>query len=150
AGTSACPGNRPRAARAAPPGRPRPPGCGRRRRRTWPPWPRRGGAAPGGWGGARAAGAARAEGGGASPRGLLVAGWGADLDPAAVDAFVTASGWPVLAHPLAGAPRGPAALPTYDGLLRAPRFAAGHRPDLVVRVGGAPTSKALTAWLDPS
>jgi 2-succinyl-5-enolpyruvyl-6-hydroxy-3-cyclohexene-1-carboxylate synthase len=86
----------------------------------------------------------------ASPRGLLVAGWGADLDPAAVDAFVAASGWPVLADPLSGARRGPAAISTYDGLLRAPRFAAGHRPDLVVRVGGAPTSKALTAWLDPS
>jgi 2-succinyl-5-enolpyruvyl-6-hydroxy-3-cyclohexene-1-carboxylate synthase len=86
----------------------------------------------------------------ASPRGLLVAGWGADLDPAAVDAFAAASGWPVLADPLSGARRGPAAISTYDGLLRAPRFAAGQRPDLVVRVGGAPTSKALTAWLDAS
>jgi 2-succinyl-5-enolpyruvyl-6-hydroxy-3-cyclohexene-1-carboxylate synthase len=94
--------------------------------------------------------AALAEAVRASPRGLLVAGWGADLDPAAVDAFVAASGWPVLADPLSGARRGPAAISTYDGLLRAPRFAAGRRPDLVVRVGGAPTSKALTAWLDPS
>ncbi|HEY8555914.1 MAG TPA: 2-succinyl-5-enolpyruvyl-6-hydroxy-3-cyclohexene-1-carboxylic-acid synthase, partial [Actinomycetes bacterium] len=94
--------------------------------------------------------AALAEAVRAGPRGLLVAGWGADLDPAAVDAFVAASGWPVLADPLSGARRGPAAISTYDGLLRAPRFAAGRRPDLVLRVGGAPTSKALTAWLDPS
>jgi 2-succinyl-5-enolpyruvyl-6-hydroxy-3-cyclohexene-1-carboxylate synthase len=94
--------------------------------------------------------AALAEAVRASPRGLLVAGWGVDLDPAAVDAFAAASGWPVLADPLSGARRGPAAVSTYDGLLRAPRFAAGHRPDLVVRVGGAPTSKALTAWLDHS
>jgi 2-succinyl-5-enolpyruvyl-6-hydroxy-3-cyclohexene-1-carboxylate synthase len=94
--------------------------------------------------------AALAEAVRASPRGLLVAGWGAGLDPAAADAFAAASGWPVLADPLSGARRGPAAVSTYDGLLRAPRFAAGHRPDLVVRVGGAPTSKALTAWLDPS
>jgi 2-succinyl-5-enolpyruvyl-6-hydroxy-3-cyclohexene-1-carboxylate synthase len=94
--------------------------------------------------------AALAEAVRAAPRGLLVAGWGAGLDPAAADAFATASGWPVLADPLSGARRGPAAVSTYDGLLRAPRFAAGHRPDLVVRVGGAPTSKALTAWLDPS
>jgi 2-succinyl-5-enolpyruvyl-6-hydroxy-3-cyclohexene-1-carboxylate synthase len=93
---------------------------------TWPSWPRRSGPA----------------------RGLLVAGWGADLDPAAVDAFAAASGWPVLADPLSGARRGPAAISTYDGLVRAPRFAAAHRPSLVVRVGGAPTSKALTAWLD--
>ena len=86
----------------------------------------------------------------ANPRGLLVAGWGADLDPAAVDAFAAASGWPVLADPLSGARRGPAAISTYDGLVRAPRFAAASRPSLVVRVGGAPTSKALTAWLDES
>jgi 2-succinyl-5-enolpyruvyl-6-hydroxy-3-cyclohexene-1-carboxylate synthase len=92
--------------------------------------------------------AALAEAVRAEARGLLVVGWGAGLDPAAVDAFAAASGWPVLADPLSGARRGPAAVSTYDGLVRAPRFAAGHRPDLVVRVGGAPTSKALTAWLD--
>jgi 2-succinyl-5-enolpyruvyl-6-hydroxy-3-cyclohexene-1-carboxylate synthase len=86
----------------------------------------------------------------ANPRGVLVAGWGADLDPAAADAFAAASGWPVLADPLSGARRGPAAISTYDGLLRAPGFAAAHRPGLVVRVGGAPTSKALTGWLDES
>jgi 2-succinyl-5-enolpyruvyl-6-hydroxy-3-cyclohexene-1-carboxylate synthase len=84
----------------------------------------------------------------ANPRGVLVAGWGAALDPAAVDAFAAASGWPVLADPLSGARRGPAAISTYDGLVRAPRFAAAHRPTLAVRAGGAPTSKALTAWLD--
>ncbi|HWD45450.1 MAG TPA: 2-succinyl-5-enolpyruvyl-6-hydroxy-3-cyclohexene-1-carboxylic-acid synthase [Actinomycetota bacterium] len=94
--------------------------------------------------------AALAEAVWSNPRGLLVAGWGVDLDPLAVDAFVAASGWPLLADPLAGARRGPAAISAYDGLLRAPGFAAGHRPELVVRVGAAPTSKALTAWLDPS
>ena len=94
--------------------------------------------------------AALAEAVAAAPRGVLVAGWGADLDPGAVDAFAAASGWPVLADPLSGARRGPAAVSTYDGLLRAPGFAAAHRPDLAVRVGGAPTSKALTGWLDAS
>jgi 2-succinyl-5-enolpyruvyl-6-hydroxy-3-cyclohexene-1-carboxylate synthase len=94
--------------------------------------------------------AALAEAVRASPRGLLVTGWGAELDPAAVDAFAAASGWPVLADPLSGARRGPSAVSTYDGLVRAPRFAAAHRPDLAVRVGAAPTSKALTAWLDAS
>ena len=86
----------------------------------------------------------------ANPRGVLVAGWGSDLDPGAVDAFAAASGWPVLADPLSGSRRGPAAVSTYDGLVRAPRFAAAHRPTLAVRAGAAPTSKALTAWLDES
>ena len=127
-------------------------------------WPRLGGApAPGRPGGApwtaappgvRAAApgdvAALAEAVRANPRGVLVAGWGSDLDPEAVDAFAAASGWPVLADPLSGSRRGPAAVSTYDGLVRAPRFAAAHRPTLAVRVGAAPTSKALTAWLDES
>ncbi len=127
-------------------------------------WPRLGGApAPGRPGGApwtaapagrrppspeeaaELAGAVRA-----APRGLLVAGWGAELAPAAADAFAAASGWPVLADPVSGARRGPQAVSTYDGLLRAPGFAAAHRPELVVRVGGGPTSKALAGWLDPS
>jgi 2-succinyl-5-enolpyruvyl-6-hydroxy-3-cyclohexene-1-carboxylate synthase len=127
-------------------------------------WPRLGGApAPGRPGGApwtaappgvRAAApgdvAALAEAVRANPRGVLVAGWGSDLDPGAVDAFAAASGWPVLADPLSGSRRGPAAVSTYDGLVRAPRFAAAHRPTMAVRVGAAPTSKALTAWLDES
>jgi 2-succinyl-5-enolpyruvyl-6-hydroxy-3-cyclohexene-1-carboxylate synthase len=85
-----------------------------------------------------------------APRGVLVAGWGAELDPRAADLFAAASGWPVLADPLSGARRGPHAVSTYDGLLRAPRFAAAHRPDLAVRVGGGSTSKALARWLDES
>jgi 2-succinyl-5-enolpyruvyl-6-hydroxy-3-cyclohexene-1-carboxylate synthase len=85
-----------------------------------------------------------------APRGVLVAGWGAELAPASVDAFAAASGWPVLADPLSGARRGPHAISAYDGLLRAPRFAAAHRPQLALRVGGGPTSKALAGWLDES
>jgi 2-succinyl-5-enolpyruvyl-6-hydroxy-3-cyclohexene-1-carboxylate synthase len=86
----------------------------------------------------------------ASPRGLLVVGWSASVRPAALDAFAAAAGWPVLADPLSGARRGPAAISTYDSLLRVEAFAAEHRPDLVVRVGAGPTSKALTGWLDGS
>ena len=86
----------------------------------------------------------------ASPRGLLVLGWGAKPSPAAVDAFAGATGWPVLADPLSDARRGPAAISTYDSLLRVPAFATEHRPDLVVRIGAGPTSKALTGWLDGS
>ena len=84
----------------------------------------------------------------ACPRGLLVVGWGAAVDPAAVDAFAAAAGWPVLADPISGARRGPAAVSTYDSLLRVEAFARDHRPDLVLRIGAASTSKVLTAWLD--
>src|SRR5918993_1144425 len=120
-------------------GRPPRPGGGRRAPGAGPPWPRGGGAQPGAgraggapWtaapAGVRSADpgdvAALAEAVRAQPRGVLVAGWGADLDPAAVDAFAAASGWPVLADPLSGARRGPAAISAYDRLLPAPGFAA--------------------------
>jgi 2-succinyl-5-enolpyruvyl-6-hydroxy-3-cyclohexene-1-carboxylate synthase len=85
----------------------------------------------------------------ASRRGLLVAGWGVSPGPGAVDAFAAAAGWPVLADPLSGARRGPAAISTYDSLLRVPEFAA-ERPDLVIRTGAGPTSKLLATWLDES
>ena len=84
----------------------------------------------------------------AHPRGVIVAGWGSGASPAAVDRFAAAAGWPVLADPISGLRRGPHAVSTYEALLRSPGFAAGHRPDLVLRLGAAPTSKALTAWLD--
>lgn len=86
----------------------------------------------------------------AAPRGLLVVGWGSGLRFEAADAFAQATGWPVLADPLSGHRRGPHAVAAYDALLRVPGFAATHRPDLVVRVGAGPTSKALATWLDAS
>ena len=65
----------------------------------------------------------------------------------AVARFAGAAGAPLLADPLSGARRGPAAVAHYDALLRVESFAARHRPDLVVRVGDLPTSKPLRAWL---
>ncbi len=85
-----------------------------------------------------------------APRGVLVAGWGADVAPATADRFAAAAGWPVLADSISGLRAGAHAISTYDALLRAPGFGARHRPDLVVRVGAAPTGKAAGAWLDPS
>src|SRR5262245_2989246 len=84
----------------------------------------------------------------ARPRGLVVAGWGSGAAPAAVDGFASAAGWPVLADPISGLRQGPHAVASYEALLRAPGFAERHRPDLVVRLGAAPTSKPLTGWLD--
>ena len=85
----------------------------------------------------------------AGRRGVIVAGR-AERDPAlgaAVARFAERAGWPLLADPLSGARRGPAAVAHYDALLRAERFAAAHRPDVVLRVGDLPTSKPLRAWL---
>jgi 2-succinyl-5-enolpyruvyl-6-hydroxy-3-cyclohexene-1-carboxylate synthase len=62
-------------------------------------------------------------------------------------ALAGALGWPLLADPLSGARRGPAAVAHYDALLRDEGFAADQRPDLILRVGDLPTSKALRSWL---
>jgi 2-succinyl-5-enolpyruvyl-6-hydroxy-3-cyclohexene-1-carboxylate synthase len=82
-------------------------------------------------------------------RGLVVAGWGTGACPAAVDRFAAAVGWPVLADPISGLRQGERAVSTYEPLLRTPRFADRHRPDVVLRLGAAPTSKVLNAWLGP-
>ena len=81
-------------------------------------------------------------------RGLVVAGWGADTTPETASALAGALGWPLLADPISGLRAGPHAISTYDALLRIDAFAAGHRPDLVLRVGAPLTSKVATAWLD--
>jgi 2-succinyl-5-enolpyruvyl-6-hydroxy-3-cyclohexene-1-carboxylate synthase len=86
----------------------------------------------------------------ANPRGLLVAGWGAGVAPETAERFAAAAGWPVLADPISQLRTGTHAVSTYEALLRAPGFAGAHRPDLVLRIGAALTSKVATAWLDPS
>src|SRR5579884_403658 len=89
-----------------------------------------------------------AEGPGPHPSGrlLIVAGAGTP-DPAALAEFAARARIPLLADPLSGARRGPAAIAHYDLLLRDPAFAAGHRPEFLFRVGDLPTSKPLRAWL---
>ena len=89
-----------------------------------------------------------------STRGVLVAGRHerparGDLPPVgqAAAAFCATAGWPLLADPLSGARRGEAAVAHYDALLRDDAFAAGVRPDLVLRVGDLPVSKPLRTWL---
>jgi 2-succinyl-5-enolpyruvyl-6-hydroxy-3-cyclohexene-1-carboxylate synthase len=83
------------------------------------------------------------------PRGVVVAGrWehGRALGLAAAGLAETA-GYPVLADPLSGGRLPDVGAAHYDALLRDERFAAGHRPELVLRVGDLPTSKPLRAWL---
>ena len=86
----------------------------------------------------------------AETRGAIVAGWGADVDPGAVERFAAAARWPVLADPISGVRQGGQAISTYDALLRSPGAAAGLRPDVVVRLGAPLTGRVATSWLDPS
>jgi 2-succinyl-5-enolpyruvyl-6-hydroxy-3-cyclohexene-1-carboxylate synthase len=79
-----------------------------------------------------------------SPRGVVVAGAGAD--PAGVSRLAEATGWPVLADPLSGC-RLPGSVAAFDALLRVRSFAETSRPDVVVRVGAAPASRVLGEWL---
>ncbi len=85
----------------------------------------------------------------ARPHAVLVAGR-AERDPqlgAALSAFAQQAAIPLLAEPLSGARRGPAAVAHYDALLRDRAWADAHKPDLVLRVGDLPTSKPLRQWL---
>jgi 2-succinyl-5-enolpyruvyl-6-hydroxy-3-cyclohexene-1-carboxylate synthase len=84
---------------------------------------------------------------GSTPRGLVVAGWGAQAQPETVLRFSVMTGWPVLADPISNL-RVPGTVSAYDPLLRAAGFAHAHRPDVVLRVGGPLTSKVATQWLD--
>jgi 2-succinyl-5-enolpyruvyl-6-hydroxy-3-cyclohexene-1-carboxylate synthase len=83
------------------------------------------------------------------PRAVIVAGRH-ERDDGLGESLATAAaalGTPLLADPLSGARRGPAAIAHYDALLRDRTFAAAHRPDTVVRIGDLPTSKPLRQWL---
>jgi 2-succinyl-5-enolpyruvyl-6-hydroxy-3-cyclohexene-1-carboxylate synthase len=83
------------------------------------------------------------------PRAVLVAGR-AERDPRlgpALAALAEQLQLPLLADPLSGARRGPAAIAHYDALLRDGEWAADHAPELVIRTGDLPTSKPLRQWL---
>ena len=87
----------------------------------------------------------------ATANGAIVCGTGAPnvAEPAARLAAV--AGWPLLADATSGVRCGAHdrshVVAHYDVLLRAERFAAEHRPEMVLRLGDAPTSKPLRAWL---
>ncbi len=88
-------------------------------------------------------------------RGVIVCGPASTL-PAqeeSVEAAALAAvlGWPLLAEPTSGLRCGPHdrshVIAHYDVLLRSERFADGHVPDAVLRIGDTPTSKPLRTWL---
>ena len=81
-------------------------------------------------------------------RGIVVVGPGGD----AFQAHLIADrlGWPLLPDVRSGARLGPqpaVAAPFYDLALASDAFAAAHRPDAVLQLGGMPVSKRLLAFL---
>ena len=88
----------------------------------------------------------------ASRRPLIVCGPQYDPElPAALGELAGAIGAPILADPLSqmrwGAHDRSAVIEAYDATLRFPDVAQSLAPDLVLRFGGTPTSKALLEWL---
>lgn len=88
-----------------------------------------------------------------NPRGLIVAGPGAARGPETAAWMLTLSeiaGYPILADPLSnirfGTGKG-SVIGGYETLLRG-EFAEEARPDLILQVGGLPTSAALLDFLD--
>jgi len=84
---------------------------------------------------------------GGARRPLIVAGRSERTGIAARTEDLARKGWPVLADPMSWARRGPAAVAHYDALLRDSGFAAGTRPDFVLRIGDLPVSRPLRTWL---
>ena len=90
---------------------------------------------------------------GRSARGVIVAGPVSEpgvVGPA-VGLLARATGFPVLADPLSGARFGDHCggqlVATFDLLLREPLVREALRPDVVLRIGGAPTSASVLTYL---
>ncbi len=88
----------------------------------------------------------------ASPRGLIVCGPGDDSRLADAASHLAASlDYPILADPLSGVRRGDhdraLVMDCYDVVLREPSFVERFAPDVVLRFGSIPTSKAVSLYL---
>jgi 2-succinyl-5-enolpyruvyl-6-hydroxy-3-cyclohexene-1-carboxylate synthase len=81
-------------------------------------------------------------------RGVVLAGAGSP-PRAVVEAFVAATGWPLLADAVSRRRDVPGAVVTYDALLRHGGFAS-ERPEVVVRLGRPASSKVLAQWVAAS
>jgi 2-succinyl-5-enolpyruvyl-6-hydroxy-3-cyclohexene-1-carboxylate synthase len=86
----------------------------------------------------------------AETRGVILVGWGAGVDPEAVERFSAVARWPMLADPVSGARQGPNAISTYDALLRSPAAGKSLRPDVALRLGAPLTGRVGSSWLDAS
>lgn len=84
---------------------------------------------------------------GATPNGVVIAGWGSGVSSKVMDRFTVAAGWPVLADTVSNLRAGTHAISMYDVLLRGVA-AADLRPSLVLRVGAPLTGNPANRFLD--
>jgi 2-succinyl-5-enolpyruvyl-6-hydroxy-3-cyclohexene-1-carboxylate synthase len=84
---------------------------------------------------------------GGTERGLIVAGDTYVGEPEPILALARATAWPLLAESTSGLRRPGPVISTYDALLRDRVWAEGHRPDVVIHIGRAATSKPMSGWL---
>lgn len=90
---------------------------------------------------------------GQAKKGVLICG---KMESLAIELSVTAlaekTGFPILADPLSQLRRGKhslsAIIESYDTFLRVETIASQFKPDLIIRLGATPVSKALKLWME--
>ncbi len=75
-------------------------------------------------------------------RGVVVAGSSWWMPPDQMSLLAERLGWPLLAEPTSGLRRPGRALATGQALIRSAGFAERHRPEVVLQIGAAPTTRA--------
>jgi 2-succinyl-5-enolpyruvyl-6-hydroxy-3-cyclohexene-1-carboxylate synthase len=91
-------------------------------------------------------------------RGIIVVGPSEEalspVDVGVIAGFARDTGWPVLADGLSGlrgdAGHFPNLVTRYDSIVRSPAAGKTLKPEMVLCIGGWPTSKPLRAWLEAS
>jgi len=84
----------------------------------------------------------------AGRRGVIIAG-GPELDSYEVHTLAAKLGWPVVVSPRSGGvwDDQPNTIAHADALVRVPAFAAAHRPEVVLQLGGLLASRLVADWL---
>jgi len=80
-------------------------------------------------------------------RGAVVLGGSPDDVTDVADWWSGTLGWPVLAEPVSNARMPGTALLAGQGLIADGVWSAGHRPDIVIQLGAAPTTRATQAFV---
>ncbi len=80
-------------------------------------------------------------------RGVILVGGRSGVSAEDVAELHRMTAWPILADPTSGMRHLDGVVTTADSLLRHPRFADDHAPEVVVRIGRPPASKVVAHWV---